>query len=80
MLDQVGGMWAYSTQQWMRHVIPTKDTNQSRWEESDVWAAGPVGDLRVCDATPLALAEESRAGCGTGEGGIRGLCHELGGA
>src|SRR5579883_3369510 len=37
MLDQVGSLWAYSTQKWLRHCAPNGDTNQSRWPLSDVW-------------------------------------------
>src|SRR5262249_36074740 len=37
MLDQLPGMWAYSTQQWLRHTVPTSDTNRGRWEASPFW-------------------------------------------
>jgi hypothetical protein len=39
MLDQFSGMWAYSTQQWLRHTVPTGDTNRGRWESSPFWQA-----------------------------------------
>ncbi len=37
MLDQLAGMWAYSTMQWLRHTIPTHDTNRGRWQLSPFW-------------------------------------------
>jgi hypothetical protein len=37
MLGEFDRMWAYSTQQWLRHTLPDKDTNQSRWPTSAVW-------------------------------------------
>ena len=39
MLDQLPGLWAYSTQQWLRHTIPTHDKNRGRWETSPFWLA-----------------------------------------
>ena len=52
MLDQLGGMWAYSMQLWLRHTAPTADTNQSRWETSEVWALVQRVDFDS-DGTPL---------------------------
>jgi hypothetical protein len=39
MLDQLPGLWAYSTQEWLRHTIPTDDKNRGRWETSQFWQA-----------------------------------------
>jgi hypothetical protein len=39
MLDQLPGLWAYSTQQWLRHSSPTHDKNRGRWETSPFWLA-----------------------------------------
>jgi hypothetical protein len=69
MLDQFAGMWAYSTQQWVRHVVPTSDTNQSRWEESEVWALVQSATFACADGTPLLLErkielDEERAKAG----------------
>jgi hypothetical protein len=48
MLDQLAGMWAYSTMQWLRHTVPTSDTNRGRWQLSAFWqviqAAGFCGE------------------------------------
>ncbi len=53
MLDQLAGMWAYSTQLWLRHVQPTSDRNQSRWETSPVWQLVQSATFEG-DPTPLA--------------------------
>ncbi len=37
MLDRLPDLWAYSTQKWLRHTVPDNDSNQSRWDTSDVW-------------------------------------------
>src|SRR5262249_20060440 len=34
LLDQLAGLWASSTQQWLRHTVPTKDANRGRWDAS----------------------------------------------
>ena len=39
MLDQLAGLWAYSSAQWLRHTIPTHDTNKGRWPLSPFWQA-----------------------------------------
>ncbi len=41
MLDQLPGLWAYSTQQWLRHTIPTHDT--------EPW---PLGNLALLAGDP----------------------------
>ncbi len=51
-LDQVGGMWAYSAQRWLRHVTPDGGRNQSRWPVSEVWQV-VQGATFTTDATPL---------------------------
>jgi hypothetical protein len=39
MLDQLAGLWAYSSAQWLRHTVPTADTNKGRWPLSPFWQA-----------------------------------------
>ena len=69
MLDQFAGMWAYSTQEWVRHVTPTQDSNQSRWETTAVWVLVQSVRFDCADGTPLVKqkkveldAERSKAG------------------
>jgi hypothetical protein len=38
-LDQISGLWAYSTRQWLRHTVPTTDRNKARWPTSPLWDA-----------------------------------------
>jgi hypothetical protein len=45
LLDQLPGLWAYSTLQWLRHTIPTDDTNRGRWESSPFWQAIQQADF-----------------------------------
>jgi hypothetical protein len=44
-LDQIPGLWAYSSLQWLRHTIPTDDTNRGRWLESAFWRAVQSADF-----------------------------------
>jgi hypothetical protein len=36
-LDQIAGLWAYSTKLWLRHTFPNGDPNRTRWPLSDAW-------------------------------------------
>jgi hypothetical protein len=45
LLDQLPGLWAYSTLQWLRHTIPTEDSNRGRWECSPFWQAIQQADF-----------------------------------
>jgi hypothetical protein len=36
-LDQLPGLWAYSTRCWLRHTTPTADVNRGRWPVSPPW-------------------------------------------
>jgi hypothetical protein len=45
MLDELSGMWAYSSLQWLRHTIPTEDTNRGRWLLSPFWQAIQQADF-----------------------------------
>jgi hypothetical protein len=45
MLDQLAGMWAYSTMQWLRHTITTHDTNRGRWQLSPFWQVIQAADF-----------------------------------
>jgi hypothetical protein len=44
-LDQMPGLWAYSSLQWLRHTIPTDDTNRGRWLTSPFWQAIQQADF-----------------------------------
>jgi hypothetical protein len=44
-LDQLPGLWAYSSAQWLRHTVPTSDTNRGRWEASPLWRAIQEADF-----------------------------------
>jgi hypothetical protein len=73
-LDQLPGLWAYSTQEWLRHTVPTADQNRGRWPVSPAWQvvqrAGDFGQgvpavrerRRVGDLT---LICQMLAGCST---------------
>src|SRR5262249_47284975 len=60
MLDQLPGMWAYSTQQWLRHTVPTADTNRGRWEGSPFWQA--IQGTEFCGEGEPAVRERKRQG------------------
>jgi hypothetical protein len=36
-LDQLPALWAYSTQDWLRHTVLSADTNRGRWPLSPAW-------------------------------------------
>jgi hypothetical protein len=44
-LDQISGLWAYSSIQWLRHTVPTDDSNRGRWLESPFWKAVQEADF-----------------------------------
>jgi hypothetical protein len=58
LLDQLDSLWAYSTQQWLRHTIPSADTNQSRWAVSEVWQIVQQASLLVTEAVPAVRAKK----------------------
>jgi hypothetical protein len=73
-LDQLPGLWAYSTFQWLRHTHPTGDTNRGRWPVSPFWQAIQSADffangvpaVRECKHTGnLTLICQMLAGCST---------------
>lgn len=37
LFEKLPNSWAYSTQQWIRHTVPTADKNSARWPESQWW-------------------------------------------
>ena len=52
LLDQLPGLWAYSTLQWLRHTIPTDDSNRGTLGVLAVLAGDPAGGLlRQWDAS-----------------------------
>ncbi len=59
-LDQIPGLWAYSSLQWLRHTIPTHDTNRGRWLTSPFWQAVQQADF-FGEGTP-AIRERKNAG------------------
>jgi hypothetical protein len=62
MLDQLAGLWAYSTMLWLRHATPTDDSNRGRWPASPFWqAVQAAGAGFLGDPTPL-VREKRRIG------------------
>ena len=59
-LDQIPGLWAYSTKRWLRHTMPTADPNRTRWPLSEAWEAVQKASF-FCDGTP-AVRERKTAG------------------
>jgi len=65
---------AYSSAQWLRHTLPSFDTNRGRWPPSPFWRAIQAADF-FGDPTPLvrerkqqedlALICQMLAGCST---------------
>ena len=45
VLSATSGLWAYGTEQWLTHRIPTPDCNRSRW---------PVSPIRRCPSSSTA--------------------------
>ncbi len=52
LLDQLDSLWAYSSHCWLRHTVPTADSNQSRWAVSEVWQVVQGAVLFVTEAAP----------------------------
>ncbi len=52
LLDRLDRLWAYSTRAWLRHTIPSQDSNQSRWPVSAVWQVVQGATLFVTEAVP----------------------------
>jgi hypothetical protein len=59
-LDQIAGLWAYSSLQWLRHTVPTDDTNRGRWQTSPFWQAIQQADF--FGAGVPAIRERKHAG------------------
>jgi hypothetical protein len=59
-LDQIPGLWAYSTKQWLRHTNPNGDPNRARWPISPLWQLVQQASF-FCDGTP-AVRERRRTG------------------
>jgi hypothetical protein len=57
MLDQLAGMWAYSTMQWMRHTVPTSDSNRGRWQLSPFWQVIQAADF---SGEPVPLVRQKK--------------------
>ncbi|HEU5198093.1 MAG TPA: hypothetical protein VFU32_00575 [Ktedonobacterales bacterium] len=58
LLDQLDSLWAYSTQQWLRHTVRSADTNQSRWAVSAVWRVVQQASLFQTEAVPAVRAKK----------------------
>ncbi len=61
LLNQLDSLWAYSTQQWLRHTLPSADTNQSRWAVSEVWQVVQGATLFLTEAAPVARVKKIEA-------------------
>jgi hypothetical protein len=71
MLDQFAGMWAYSTMQWLRHPVPTHDTNRGRWQLSPFWQLIQAIDF---SGEPVPLVREKKR-----QGNLKLICQMLSG-
>jgi hypothetical protein len=58
-LDQIPGLWAYSTKKWLRHTLPSGHRNQTRWPTSPVWEAVQQAKF-FCDGTPAVRERKTR--------------------
>jgi hypothetical protein len=58
LLDQLDRLWAYSTQQWLRHTVRAADTNRTRWAVSAVWQVVQQASLFVTEAVPAVRAKK----------------------
>src|SRR5690348_1702414 len=70
-LDQLPGLWAYSSAEWLRHTIPTADTNRGRWHASPFWQA--IQDADFFGQGVPAVRERRRVG------DLRLICQMLAG-
>lgn len=78
-LDQIPGLWAYSTNCWLRHTLPTDDPNRARWPLSPLWELVQQASF-FCDGTPairerrtvsdLKLLCQMIAGCSSTAGAL----------
>jgi hypothetical protein len=78
-LDQISALWAYSTQVWLRHTLPTADPNRGRWSVSPVWqlvqctpffGEGQPGVRVRKSAGDLRLLCQMMAGCSSAAGAL----------
>jgi hypothetical protein len=58
LLDQLDSLWAYSTRAWLRHTVPSVDSNQSRWAVSEVWQVVQRATLFMTEAAPAARVKK----------------------
>src|SRR5262249_835058 len=56
----IPSLWAYSTNQWLRHIIPNGDPNRARWPISSLWLLVQQASF-FSDGTP-AVRGRRRAG------------------
>jgi hypothetical protein len=71
LLDQLAGLWAYSTLHWLRHTVPTDDTNRGRWLCSPFWLAIQTA---IFDGEPVRLERHRKV-----KGELTLLCQMLAG-
>jgi len=50
--DRLDAIWAYATQDWLRHTLPTQDKTRSRWPTSALWRAVQRAMFERQDADP----------------------------
>jgi hypothetical protein len=61
LLNQLDSLWAYSSQQWLRHTVPSADNNQSRWAVSEAWQVVQGATLFLTKAAPAARVKKIEA-------------------
>jgi len=62
VLAATSGLWAYGTEQWLTHRIPTPDSNRSRWSVSPEWQVVQQASLRHDTRNLERLQARARAG------------------
>jgi len=71
-LDQLAGLWAYSTCEWLRHTLPDPaQRNKGRWPDSPLWLA--IQQAEFFDQGEPAVRERKTAG------DLRLICQMLAG-
>jgi len=62
VLAATSGLWAYGTEQWLTHRIPTPDSNRSRWPVSPEWEVVQRASFRHDNRDLERLQDRARAG------------------
>lgn len=69
--EKLASLWAYSSQEWLRHTCSTVDTNKARWPVSSAWA---VVQRATFDGEGVPAVRERRI-----QGDLQLICQMLAG-